>query len=146
MGRGAAVALAAFAIAGCGGSSSLSSSQLHLRATRLCDAAWFVTDRIPTPATPAGAKTYLKRGISALRPELASLRALRPPSDLAQVYRVSIDSFADKLAALQQTVHQLDTGADPIVAMRSLARRLAPIEASENGAWQALQVPACVNK
>ena len=132
-------------LAGCG-SKPLSSSQLGLQATRLCQLARLQTDRIPTPSTPAGSALYLKRGIAVMKPELAQLRALRPPSDVADVYAVSVSSFAKKLSYLKATVHDLAGGEDPVIAMRTLQQDLAPVEKQEDGAWQTLQITACVNR
>jgi hypothetical protein len=138
------VAVAAL-IAGCG-SSALSSSDLARRATAVCQLAGSQTALIPTPAGPEGSATFLKRGIAVLKPELEQLRSLRPPDDLADVYNVSISSFAKKLSYLNETVHDLAGGADPVIAMRTLQQNLAPVEKQEDGAWQALQIPACVNR
>jgi hypothetical protein len=135
----------ALAVAGCG-SSQLSASDLRTNAMRLCATANQATGRIPSPKSPAGAGTFLKQGIAVMRPELASLEALSPPSDLAQVYGISTHAFAGKLHALDAAVRRLDRGADPVPAVQSLQRRLAPLESEENGAWQALQIPACLNR
>jgi hypothetical protein len=81
-----------------------------------------------------------------LTPELARLRRITPPADVADVYRTSLQAFAHKLEALRRTVHELGTGASPVTAMAALEQRLAPIEASEDGAWKALGISACVNR
>lgn len=131
--------------AGCG-ASELSDTQLRARAGVLCAVANRQTSAIATPHSPAGASAYLSRGIAVLRPELAGLRALKPPSDLAQVYAISITAFSHKLGALRSAMRHIKAGADPAGAFKALQRRLAPLETSENGAWEALQVPACLNR
>jgi hypothetical protein len=142
---GSLILLAALA-AGCGGSSTLSSNELLARATRVCRLAAAQTARIPTPSTPDGTTLYLQRGIAVMKPELDQLRSLRPPDDVADVYRVSMTTFARKLSYLSDTVHDLAGGEDPVIAMRTLQKYLAPVESQEDGAWQALQIPACVNR
>lgn len=138
--------LAALLVAGCG-SKSLSSADLRSRATQLCQQAGLRTDRIPTPGSPAGTAAFLQRGISAITPELARLRALRPSGgDVAEVYSTSVASLSKKLTALKHTLRELDRGEDPIAAVKSLEHHLAPLESQENGAWQALQIPACMNR
>jgi hypothetical protein len=141
----AASVSAAVLVAGCGGSGSLSGDQLRSRATALCSSAGRQTDRIPTPSAPGGGESFLKQGIAALTPELKGLRKLRAPSDLAQVYSTGVGAFTQKLNALKTAVRQLDSGASPVTAMTDLQQRLAPIETAEDGAWQALEVPACMN-
>jgi hypothetical protein len=141
----AVLALAAVALAGCG-SSSLSNSQLHSQATRLCTVAGTRTERIPTPASPAASAAYLHRGLAVLRPELAALRRLHPPSDVSDVYTNTVKSFSQKLTYLQSTAQSIDGGADPVTAMRSLQQKLGPVEQQENGGWQALELPACLSR
>jgi hypothetical protein len=137
--------LALLGLSGCG-SKPLSSSQLVTQGTRVCARAGQLTDVIAVPHTPAGTAAFLRRGIAVLTPELVALKALRPPTDVADVYSTAIDSFSQKLAALKATLHDLNRGQDPVAALQGLQRRLAPIESSENGAWQALQLPACLNR
>lgn len=137
--------LLAVLVAGCG-SAELSDVQLRNRATKLCSTANRQADRIVTPATPAVAIAYLDRGIAVFRPELARLRTLRPPSDLATVYRTSVGAFSQELSELELTVRKLHGGADPVSAMRTLERHLAPLEASEDRAWTSLHVPACLDR
>jgi hypothetical protein len=81
-----------------------------------------------------------------LKPELTGLKALNPPSDEAQVYVTALDAFSHKLSALEQTLNELSGGADPVNAIKSLQQRLSPIEAAENGAWQALEIPSCLSR
>ncbi len=137
---------AALVLAGCGGTSRLSADQLRAKAAQLCSLAGAQTARIPTPASPAGGEQFLERGIVVLGPELAGLRELKPPTELAQVYSTSISSFSQKLTAMHAAVKEIDSGANPVTAMAALQQRLAPIESAEDGAWQALEVPACLNR
>ena len=137
--------LLAVVLVGCG-SPELSDVQLRKHATQLCSAANRQADRIVTPATPAAAIAYLDRGIAVFRPELAGLRKLRPPSDLATGYSTSVGAFSQELSELESTVRKLHGGADPVSATKTLARRLAPLEATEDRAWSALDVPACLDR
>ena len=59
---------------------------------------------------------------------------------------MSITSFTKKLSYLTDTVHDLAGGEDPVIAMRTLQQDLAPVEKQEDGAWQTLQITACVNR
>jgi hypothetical protein len=141
-----AVAVAvAVLVAGCG-SSRLTPTQLRTRATAFCIVAGRQTNRIATPASPAQGADFLRRGIAVLTPELAGLRTLKAPDELAQVYSSSIQAFSQKLDALKAAVHEMDSGANPVTAMTALQQRLSPIESAEDGAWRALEVPACVNR
>jgi outer membrane murein-binding lipoprotein Lpp len=143
---GVAPILAGLLIAGCGGSDKLSLTQLHDQATRVCTLYGNHLDQISAPAGAAGGATFLRRGVVWLRPELKQLRTLHPPDDVADVYSTAVNSFSQKVDAVTTTVQNLDRGADPISSMQTLEQRLAPIESAENGAWNALSIPACVNR
>jgi hypothetical protein len=142
----AAIAAAALgaAVGGCGGS-SLSSNQLQTQATRICTLASMRTGRIPTPASPAASVEFLERGAAALAPALTGLKALHPPSDVADVYTATVQTFGQKIDALRVTAREIKRGADAVKAMQQLQRQLGPLESQENGGWQALQVPACMS-
>jgi len=137
--------LLAVLIAGCG-STELSDVQLRKRATEVCSTANRQADRIATAPTPAAGIAFLDRGIAVFKPELARLRTLKPPSDLASDYRTSVGAFSQELSDLELTVHKLRAGEDPVAAIRLLERWLEPLEATENQTWSALQVPACVDR
>jgi hypothetical protein len=140
-------ALIALAVAGCGSGSRLSARQLRLQANAICSQANRRTARIPTPRGAAGTAQFLNRGIRVFTPELVKLRRLDPPNeDVADVYRTSLQAFSQKLSALKQALRELDHGVSPVTAMTELARRLTPIESSEDAAWRALEVPACLNR
>jgi hypothetical protein len=139
------LAAVALAIGACG-SSSLSNSQLHTQATRICALATVRTARIPTPSSPAGTAAFLDRGASALTPALTRLRRLHPPSEVADVYTATVGTFAQKISYLRGTARDIQHGADPVRALQQLQARLAPLESQENGGWEALELPACMNR
>ena len=138
----ACVLLAAILVAGCGGS-SLSNGQLHTDVTRICSLTTVRTNRIPTPDSPAASATFLDRGIAALTPELEGLQALHPSGDDANVYRSTVNTFAEKVRALKDAERGIDRGDDPVRTLQELQRKLGPLESQENGGWDALQLPAC---
>jgi hypothetical protein len=131
-------------LAGCG-SKPLSSGELQSQATRVCTLASQQTNRIRTPASPAGTAVFLRQGIAVLTPALAQLRRLRAPSDVADVYKASVKAFAEKLGFLRAAEHDIAGGQDPVAAMQTLQEQLSPIVSQENGGWQALDIPACIN-
>jgi hypothetical protein len=134
----------ALAIAGCG-SKPLSSGELHNQATRVCAVAAQRTNRIPAPASPAGTEVFLRQGVAALTPALAQLRQLRAPSEVADVYAASVKAFSQKVDDLSTAARAIARGQDPVSTMQALQQRLGPIVSQENGGWQALGIPACVN-
>ncbi len=140
----AALALT-FGLYGCA-SSSLTASQLRAKASGICVAARTQAERIPTPASPARGGAFLEHGIAVLRPELASLRALRAPSDLGAIYATAVRSYSEEARAISATARELGLGADPVAAIEGLQRRLAPLESQGEGAWQALGITACTNR
>ena len=143
--RAAVASLAALAVAGCGGSSE-SMKRLQAQAGRVCTKTLDAGSLIRAPAVPARTSAFLRHGIAVLRPELAGLQRLRPPSEQADEYTAAVGGLDRELTILGLTVHDLDRGADPLSAIKTLQRRLAPVEAREDAAWRALGVPACVNR
>ena len=142
----AAAAGLALAVAGCGGGDSLSAKDLRTGATAICAAARAQTNRIPAPASPAGATVFLTRGVTVLKTERSQLQTLKPPDDLKQTWTTAMGAFSRRLAALSTTARDLAGGDDPVTAMKTLQEKLTPIEAREDDAWQQLAVPACVNQ
>ena len=136
-------ALTALVLAGCGGSGSLSDTQLRSRATTVCATANQRTARIATPQSPAGALLFLRRGIAVLKPELAQLQTLKAPTQLSQGYSISLTAFSRKLHALEKTAAGLASGEDPASEMQALQARLAPLESREDAAWRTLDISAC---
>ena len=140
----AALALATCA-AGCGGGSP-TASRLRSDATSVCNAAGARAARIAIPSSPAEVAPFLQLGIRALQPELVQLRRLRPPREAASAYSGAVGSFAGELTTMEDTLQRLHHGADPVGEVQGLQRRLAPLEARENAAWEALGVSACMNR
>lgn len=138
--------LTALVLAGCGGSGSLSDTQLRSQATTVCATANQRTARIATPQSPDGALLFLRRGIAVLRPELAQLQTLKAPTQLSQAYSISLTAFSRKLHALERTAAGLASGEDPASAMHALQARLAPLESREDAAWRTLDISACRNR
>jgi hypothetical protein len=137
--------VAALALAGCGGSSA-SISHFRTQAGRVCARALAQDVRIAPPARQAATAAFLRRGIGVLRPELAELRTLRAPGAQAGAYLAALSSLARELTILTSTVHDLDRGADPLPTIKTLQRKLAPVEADGDAAWRTLGIPACVHR
>ncbi|MGI8507047.1 MAG: hypothetical protein ACR2MK_09665 [Solirubrobacteraceae bacterium] len=135
--------LLAFVLAGCG-NSSLSAGQLRTAARRICAVAQRQTERIPTPTEPSQGAGYLRRGVAALAPEVAALRRLTPPSDLASGYRDALTDTGAEVQALRRALNGLRAGNDPVVAIKTLQQELAPLEPRAEGAWRSLDIAACV--
>ena len=98
------------------------------------------------PVIPAATTAFLTRGVTVLSPELTALRGLKPPADAANAYGTALGEFDAKLGALNHAIYGLGHGGDPVNAIRGLQHQLGHIEAREDGAWRALQIPACVNR
>jgi hypothetical protein len=137
--------VAALAMAGCG-TASAPIVRLRDQATRVCTRANAQGARISPPPVPARTAAFLRRGIAVLRRELVDLRSLRVPRAQAGVYSVAVGALAHELAILTSTAHDLDRGADPLTAIKTLQHRLAPVEADNDAAWRTLGVRACVNR
>ena len=144
-GNGLAAAIAVTVlIAGCG-SSTLSPSDLRTQASAICRTATARLNAIPSPAAPAGAVTFLNRGIAVLHPEFEQLRKLSSTGTTEVQLRTAVQAFDLKLAHLRVAVRDIDRGADPADTMHTLQGELVPIVTAENARWQALGIPACLS-
>lgn len=139
----AAVLALVLALAGCG-TSTMSARQLRTKASRPCRIAQQTLSQIPAPTLPDGAAKFLSRGIAALAPEQAKLAQLHPGGSLGETYRRALAAGDRQLAALRAAAGDLRAGDDPVRTVRTLQRRLAPLEVREAGAWRELGITACV--
>jgi hypothetical protein len=140
-----AAAAMALAVAACG-SSSQSIGRLRRQASGICQAALAGSDGIMAPSLASGTATFLRRGTYVLGPEVAHLRALRPPSDQATTYSAALAAASRQLTILDDAIGRLDRGADPWSVIKTLQRELAPAESAEDTAWRTLGVPACLSR
>jgi hypothetical protein len=138
------VAAAVLALAGCG-TAAPSTAAFRTRAARVCAHANTAGARLRPPATVSDLGTFLRHGSELLRPELAALKTLRPPPSAATSYSAALRARQQELSLLDATAHDLDGGADPVSAIKTLQRRLSPVENDDDDAWRALDIPACVN-
>jgi hypothetical protein len=132
-------------VMGCG-SSALSAADLRKQAGLICSRADRQISRIPTPANQAAGNAFLKAGIAALDPELADLKALKPPSDEAVVYQAGLKALSGELDGLHSATTKLDQGADPVRTFRELETTLAPLETEADNAWRALDISSCLSR
>lgn len=133
--------LAPLAVTGCGGN-SLSSAQLRNRATHICTVTARRTNRIGMPTSPNRGTEFLSRGIAAIGQEVDQLRALHGDDTFGH----AVDGTAAELAELRFTLKGLRADNDPVVTIKTLEQRLAPLQARTNAAWRSLGIPACVNR
>jgi hypothetical protein len=148
-GRAWATALALtlmLAIAGCGGSSEMSSRQLRNAAARVCATATQRLNSIPTPQVPSQGASFLRRGIAALRPELAALSAMHPGGELGVHLSKARTATEQELKVLRSSLKGLKAGNDPIVAFKTLQTQLAPLEVQASAAWRAAGVLPCAGR
>lgn len=138
-------AVLALGLGGCGATQlkPLSSLQLRQRAGTICSASSAATNAIPTPGW-TGTPRFLARGLAALRPELARLRALHPTGAAQASYRLALSSLSAELSAIARARVRLVHGGDSVLTVQRLQRELAPLEATARRAWQVLGIPTCL--
>jgi hypothetical protein len=138
--------VAALAIAGCGSTDPPSLTQLRAQGSQICSNASRRMERIGTPASEAGGKAFLTRGIGVLGPELGQLRTLAAPGEAAPVYQSVLEAFRAELTALQAAVRGLARQQNPVIVFKALQRRLSPLETQADDAWKTLQMPVCMGQ
>jgi hypothetical protein len=139
----AALAVAA-ALAGCG-SGSLSDTQLHARAQRICQAARRQTGRIASPTTPSAAQAiaFLTGGVAVLAPAQRALLRLHAPGNARTAFRSGVGALGDELEALRATLQDVRAGRDPVAAIQELQRHLAGPEQRAARAFHTLGADDC---
>lgn len=147
MRRDAAAVLiaAAAALGGCGGS-DLSPAALRARADPICRQANAREKRIRTPSELAQAKPFLRAGIAALAPELRQLQRLHARGSATSVYRRALNGVAAELRELRESVRALEHGAETVLTVKTLQRRLAPVERDADEAWRSLRIRDCLSR
>jgi hypothetical protein len=123
----------------------MSARQLRAGAARVCTVATQRLNSIPTPRVPSEGTAFLRRGIAALRPELAALSAMHPGGELGVHFRKARSATEQELTVLQSSLKGLKAGNDPIVAIKTLQAQLAPLETQARAAWRALGVAGCAD-
>jgi hypothetical protein len=145
-GIGALVLLAAtVAFAGCG-DDRLSADEFRKQATKICTDQRKLTDRISTPKQPGDVASFLQRGLRVVRPALAKLEKLKPPKDLDERYKVTLDALTRQLRLIEGGYGEVKRGADPIEIFDNLGPRLTPLRQEADRSWAVLNLQACVNQ
>jgi hypothetical protein len=131
------------ALTGCG---SASASLIGLRrdAGVVCRHTNRAFRHLPSLPSQGQAASFLRFGIGRLTRELSLLRGLHPPRDVADVYLAGLSALGHELSVLRTAVTGIHRGQDPGIAFRTLGTQITPLESQANGAWQALQIPACL--
>jgi hypothetical protein len=137
--------LLAIVLSACG-ENRLSAAQLRSQAGAICHGTADAIDRIAVPNTPDEGARFLRRGLLRMGPELTRLKTLKPPTDLEPEYRQAIQMATRELNVISDHERKIRGGADVIETFRALETALAPITQTENRAWRALQLPACVRR
>lgn len=141
---GGLLAAGAVLLSGCG-DGRLSPDEFHSQVSAICRARKLATDRIPAPKSPGDVETFLSRGLTRERPALRRLAAIKPPSEVDQRYRQTVDVLRRELALIAGGDREIRRGADPIRIFGNLRPRLAPLRAEEEANWKALGLEDCQN-
>ncbi len=144
--RSAGLALLAVAVlTGCG---SVSASVIDLRhdAGLICrHTNRGLRSRCRRIPAQGQAEAFLNAGIVRLRAELSKLRRVGPPRDVADVYRAALGALSQELRCLRhRRSRRSSRGEDPALAFRQLEQQLSPLQSQADNAWQALEIPACL--
>lgn len=139
------MATALLALTGCS-SAPLSLTQLQKRAGAICRKTDRRLTALSPPTAPAGTRRFLSAGLAAMTPEVRGLHRLSASREANDVYQDAVQATSAELAAVRGAVAALRKGAGPVATVRGLERRLRPLESQADGAWQALDIPACLSR
>jgi hypothetical protein len=135
--------LAVATLAGCG---SVSASVIDLRhdVGLICRQANRTFTGPLVPSGQAQEASFLRSGGAHLQAQLARLRMLTPPHGVADVYRAAMAALGQELGVLRTAVRAIHQGEDPALAFSTLKQQITPLENQANSAWQALEIPDCL--
>jgi hypothetical protein len=144
--RPRSVGLALLAVAVLTGCGSVSASLIDLRrdAGAVCRHTNRTFRQLPALPSAAQAPTFLNGGIARLSTQLTKLRRVSAPHNVADVYRAALAALGQELEVLQGAERAIRRGADPATAFKALGQQIAPLQSQANNAWQALEIPACL--
>lgn len=135
--------LAVAAVTGCG---SVSASVIDLRrdAGTICRHTNKAFNPLPALPRQGDLEAFLRAGIARLRTELAKLRRVGPPHNVADVYQAALAAVGQEVDVLNGTVQTIHRGEDPATAFKELGQQLRPLQSQADSAWSALEIPACL--
>ena len=142
-----AALLTAGVLAGCGSSGLNSPVALRREATDICKHTAPVSPPSASELSPAQLTAFLSQGTTSLQGQLSQLQALSlPPGEVGDVFHDALGALTAELRALRSTTAAIKRGQDPALAFKALEAQLGPLEKQATNAWNALQIPACVER
>jgi len=141
MGSGLLAVAVAVALAGCGGSSTLTHSQLVSQANAVCRTKNAQVSALGRPTTLAGLQHALALGIPIAEQAETRLRALKPPSSDAAAFRQTLALDAQALAVDRQA--EQAAGAGNAARFRQLLQQATSISDQARSRASALGLTDC---
>jgi hypothetical protein len=135
-----ALALAALAITGCGGSGGLSDKEYRAKADALCASVRSQRDRLSPSSNLSELRAAAQSTIAINTDALRRFQALKPPDDLKAPHAVIISRLAETLRLQQQAVKQTDPRSAVLQSINVSATRA---HAALVAAAQQAKLPAC---
>lgn len=146
MRRAAAALLAGAIVGGCGSSGLASPVALRRQASDICRDA----SPIRPPADPTASAqltVFLSHGTTNLEGEITPLERLHAPAgEVGAVYAAALRAMKAEAVALRAATASIRRGQDPALAFKTLRQQLTPLERQVDQAWEALQIPACIER
>ena len=104
------ISTGAIAVAGCGGSSTLSKSQLDTKVNALCSGFIAKAKAIPVPSdftsNPKSAATYLDKVVAAADPTATQIKALKPDSSVQSDFNAFTTAFSHDIDLIKTAAGQ----------------------------------------
>jgi hypothetical protein len=125
-GLAAVVATAAIAIAGCGGGGDgeLTAEEYRNAADDICRQFEERTDALEEPTSEEGVVAFLEAGLAINREQLAELRDLEPPDDLAEAHDAAMGFLDEQLTGIQEASDRIKDGESPAEVIADLSPRI----------------------
>ena len=140
---GAAAVVGAVALAGCGGSGTLSADEFRSQADAICADSNAQLAKVDDPASAAAFPSYLRALLPLQQSQLTKLEALKPPKELQDTYAEALDLLKQQGAALSAASDRMESGEDPEAVVTDVSDDVQAIQTQADAKAKALGLTVC---
>jgi len=139
--------VACLLLAGCGGSRSAphaSAPPAYLAsANAICSVQLAKLNRLPQPATPEGATSYLPKALAIMHSEQTQLTALRLPANKEAQLKAGLSSAGELASVLSGLLHKLRSGIVEISSFGQVQARSDALKADADAHFRQAGLQRC---
>lgn len=140
---GIAAVAGAVALAGCGGSGTLSADEFRSQADAICADSNAQVAKVQDPASAAAFPSYLRALLPLQQSQLTKLEALKPPKELQDTYAEALDLLKQQGAALSAASDRMESGENPEAVVKDVSDDVQAIQTQADAKAKELGLTVC---